>query len=81
MVMRLEHISHRTEGFTPALRLGLHPLPQPRRWDAYDHLYWLARCLTGADDFIRYQHFGEGAYEENEEEIQEFLSERDEISS
>ncbi len=50
-------------------------------WDAYDNRYWPARYLIDADGFIRYQHFGEGAYAENEEETQEFLSERDEISS
>jgi len=50
-------------------------------WDAYDNRYWPARCLINADGFIRYQHFGEGAYEENEEEIQELLSERAEVSS
>ena len=50
-------------------------------WDAYGNRYWPARYLIDADGFIRYQHLGEGAYEENEEEIQELLSERDEISS
>jgi len=50
-------------------------------WDAYDNRYWPARYLIDADGFIRYQHFGEGAYEENEEEIQELLSEREEVSS
>lgn len=50
-------------------------------WDSYNNRYWPARYLIDADGFIRYQHFGEGAYEENEEEIQELLSERDEISS
>ncbi len=50
-------------------------------WDAYNNRYWPARYLIDADGFIRYQHFGEGAYEENEEEIQQLLSERDEISS
>ena len=48
-------------------------------WNAYDNRYWPARYLIDADGFIRYQHFGEGAYEENEEEIQELLEERDEI--
>ncbi len=48
-------------------------------WDAYDNRYWPARYLIDADGFIRYQHFGEGAYEENEAEIQELLAERDEI--
>jgi thiol-disulfide isomerase/thioredoxin len=49
-------------------------------WDAYDNRYWPARYLIDADGFIRYQHFGEGAYEENEQEIQELLAERDGIS-
>jgi hypothetical protein len=31
--------------------------------------------------FIRYQHFREGAYEENEQEIQELLAEKDQIQS
>ncbi len=48
-------------------------------WDAYDNRYWPARYMIDVDGFIRYQHFGEGAYEENEEEIQELLAERDEI--
>jgi thiol-disulfide isomerase/thioredoxin len=48
-------------------------------WDAYDNRYWPARYLIDADGFIRYQHFGEGAYEENEEEIQDLLAERNEI--
>ncbi len=48
-------------------------------WGAYDQHYWPARYLIDADGFIRYQHFGEGAYEENEEEIQELLAERSEI--
>ncbi len=29
--------------------------------------------------FIRYRHFGESAYDENEEEIQELLTQKDEI--
>ena len=49
-------------------------------WDAYDNRYWPARYLIDADGFMRYQHFGEGAYEEDEEEIQELLSERNETS-
>ncbi len=53
IVMRLGHISRRTED---------------------SHLHYVS-------DFIRYQHFGEGAYEENEEEIQELLEEKDQILS
>jgi len=50
-------------------------------WDAYDNRYWPARYLIDADGFIRYQHFGEGAYEENEEEIQKLLKEKDQVLS
>ncbi|MBV9453579.1 MAG: redoxin domain-containing protein [Rubrobacter sp.] len=46
-------------------------------WDAYNQLYWPALYLIDADGFIRYAHFGEGAYDETEQEIQMLLSERD----
>ncbi len=36
--------------------------------------------MIAADGFIRYQHFGEDAYEENEKEIQELLAEREELN-
>jgi thiol-disulfide isomerase/thioredoxin len=48
-------------------------------WDAYDQRYWPARYLIDADGFIRYKHFGEGAYEETEEKIHELLAEKDRI--
>ncbi len=44
-------------------------------------MYWPVWYLIDADGFVRDQHFGEGAYEETEEKIQELLNERDEISS
>jgi hypothetical protein len=37
--------------------------------------------LIYADGFVRYQHFGEGACEENEEKIQKLLPDRDETVS
>ncbi len=49
-------------------------------WDAYDNRYWPAIYLIDADGFVRYKHFGEGAYEETEAKIQELLAERDRIS-
>jgi thiol-disulfide isomerase/thioredoxin len=49
-------------------------------WDAYDNRYWPAWYLIDADGFVRYRHFGEGAYEETEAKIQALLAERDEIS-
>jgi hypothetical protein len=36
--------------------------------------------LIDADGFIRYGHFGEGAYDETDQKIQELLAERDRIS-
>jgi thiol-disulfide isomerase/thioredoxin len=48
-------------------------------WNAYDQHYWPAWYLIDADGFIQYKHFGEGAYEETEEKIQELLSEKDRV--
>jgi thiol-disulfide isomerase/thioredoxin len=46
-------------------------------WDAYDNRYWPAFYLVDADGFVRYRHFGEGAYEETEEKIRELLKEKE----
>jgi len=48
-------------------------------WDAYDNRYWPAIYLIDADGFVRYKHFGEGAYGETEAKIEELLAERDRI--
>lgn len=50
-------------------------------WDAYDNRYWPAIYLIDADGFVRYKHFGEGAYGETEQKIQELLAEKERISS
>jgi thiol-disulfide isomerase/thioredoxin len=47
-------------------------------WDAYDNRYWPAWYLIDADGFVRYRHFGEGAYEETEGKIRELLLEKEE---
>ena len=49
-------------------------------WDAYDNRYWPARYLIDADGFVRYTHFGEGAYDETEAKIRELLAEKGRIS-
>jgi thiol-disulfide isomerase/thioredoxin len=49
-------------------------------WSAYGQRFWPAWYLIDADGFIRYRHFGEGAYDETEEKVQELLAERDRIS-
>jgi thiol-disulfide isomerase/thioredoxin len=46
-------------------------------WNAYGNRYWPHKYLIDADGFIRYDHIGEGGYEETEELIQKLLSERD----
>ena len=48
-------------------------------WNAYDQRFWPAWYLIDADGFIRYKHFGEGAYEETGQKVEELLAERDRI--
>jgi thiol-disulfide isomerase/thioredoxin len=49
-------------------------------WNAYGQRFWPAWYLIDADGFIRYRHFGEGAYEETDQKIQELLAEGERIS-
>jgi thiol-disulfide isomerase/thioredoxin len=49
-------------------------------WNAYDNRYWPAIYLIDTDGFVRYKHFGEGAYGQTQEKIEELLAERDRIS-
>jgi thiol-disulfide isomerase/thioredoxin len=49
-------------------------------WSAYGQRFWPAWYLVDADGFIRYRHFGEGAYDETEQKVNELLAERDHIS-
>ncbi|HET8945305.1 MAG TPA: redoxin family protein [Dehalococcoidia bacterium] len=46
-------------------------------WQAYANRYWPAKYLVDKDGYIRYHHFGEGAYTETEEAIQALLREID----
>ncbi|MGF1472627.1 MAG: redoxin domain-containing protein [Rubrobacteraceae bacterium] len=46
-------------------------------WNAFNQRYWPAWYLIDTDGFIRYKHFGEGAYKETEKKIQELLAEGD----
>jgi thiol-disulfide isomerase/thioredoxin len=45
-------------------------------WNAFKNRYWPAKYLVDKDGYIRYTHFGEGAYEETEQKIRELLAER-----
>jgi hypothetical protein len=44
-----------------------------RIWQAFENHYWPALYLVDGDGRVRYDHFGEGAYEETETVIQELL--------
>ncbi len=45
-------------------------------WRAYQNSYWPRKYLIDMDGYIRYDHIGEGAYDETERKIQELLAER-----
>lgn len=45
-------------------------------WKAYENRYWPRKYLVDDEGFIRYDHIGEGAYEETERVIQALLQER-----
>ena len=44
-------------------------------WNAYNNRYWPRKYLIDKDGYIRYDHIGEGGYNETEMEIQKLLSE------
>lgn len=45
-------------------------------WKAYENRYWPRKYLVDDEGFIRYDHIGEGAYDETEKVIQALLQER-----
>jgi cytochrome c biogenesis protein CcdA/thiol-disulfide isomerase/thioredoxin len=46
-------------------------------WKAFSNSFWPADYLVDATGKIRHHHFGEGKYDETEQQIQELLKERD----
>lgn len=44
-------------------------------WRAYNNRYWPAKYFIDKEGYVRYKHFGEGAYDESEKVIQELLKE------
>ena len=44
-------------------------------WRAYNNRYWPAKYFIDKEGYIRYSHFGEGAYDASERVIQELLKE------
>ncbi|MEM2160025.1 MAG: redoxin family protein [Candidatus Nitrosotenuis sp.] len=45
-------------------------------WDAFDNRYWPRKYIADDEGYIRYDHIGEGAYDETEKIIQQLLKER-----
>ncbi len=45
-------------------------------WNAYQNQYWPHKYLIDIDGYIRYDHIGEGGYEETEKQIKAMLEER-----
>ena len=46
-----------------------------KTWDAFENRAWPSKYLIDKDGYIRYNHVGEGAYDETEQKIRELLSE------
>jgi thiol-disulfide isomerase/thioredoxin len=44
-------------------------------WQAYANRYWPAKYLINHEGYLKYYHFGEGAYQQTEEAIQSVLKE------
>ena len=44
-------------------------------WNAFSNRFWPAKYLIDSDGYVRYTHFGEGAYDETERRIRELLTE------
>jgi thiol-disulfide isomerase/thioredoxin len=45
-------------------------------WDAFENHYWPRKYIADDEGYIRYDHIGEGSYDETEKIIQELLAER-----
>ena len=50
------------------------------RGNVYDHRFWPAWYPIEADGFVSSKHFGEDAYDETEERIQQLPAEKDRIA-
>lgn len=47
-----------------------------KTWKAFDNRYWPRKYIADHEGYIRYDHIGEGAYQETEKVIQDLLKER-----
>ncbi|MBP0133511.1 MAG: redoxin domain-containing protein [Nitrosarchaeum sp.] len=49
-----------------------------KTWDAFQNNYWPRKYIADHEGYIRYDHIGEGGYQETEKVIQDLLRERNE---
>ena len=47
-----------------------------KTWKAFENRYWPRKYIADHEGYIRYDHIGEGAYQETEKIIQQLLNER-----
>ena len=47
-----------------------------KTWKAFENRYWPRKYIADYEGFIRYDHIGEGSYEQTEKVIQDLLEER-----
>lgn len=45
-------------------------------WNAFGNVYWPREYIVDSDGYIRYDHIGEGGYDDTEHEIQSLLAEK-----
>ena len=50
-----------------------------KTWKAFENRYWPRKYIADSEGYIRYDHIGEGGYDETEKIIQELLQERNQL--
>ncbi|MGQ0795866.1 MAG: redoxin family protein [Nitrosopumilaceae archaeon] len=50
-----------------------------KTWKAFENRYWPRKYIADSEGYIRYDHIGEGGYDETEKIIQQLLAERNQI--
>jgi thiol-disulfide isomerase/thioredoxin len=50
-----------------------------KTWKAFENRYWPRKYIADSEGHIRYDHIGEGGYDETEKIIQQLLTERNQI--
>lgn len=48
-------------------------------WKAFENRYWPRKYIADSEGYLRYDHIGEGAYDETEKVIQQLLEERSQL--